>query len=87
MVRPRSWETALPFCSPASDVILLEFLLPSSQKLFRQSPVGISFVGTEKMSLAFVLEDRKNGDDLLPFMDVWKKAMQSSSTEIVMEVG
>lgn len=54
----RSCGQTQEFCSfLVSNVILLEFLVPDSQMLFRQSPLGFGFVGMgEKISIAFVLE-------------------------------
>lgn len=63
-------------------MILLEFLVPDSQMLFRQSPLGVSFLGMRKqISIAFVLEVCKNGDNLL--RGTWMKVMQSGTAEIV----
>lgn len=65
-------------------MILLEFLVPDSQMLFRQSLLGFSFVGMgKKISIAFVLDVCKSGDNQLPFKGTWMKMMQSSTAEIV----
>lgn len=65
-------------------MILLEFLVPDSQKLIRQSPLGFSFVRMgKKISIAFVLEVYKNGDNQLPVKGTWMKVMQFSTAEIV----
>lgn len=65
-------------------MILLEYLVPDSQMLFRQGPLGFRFVGVgKKISIAFVLEVCKNGDNQLPVKGSRMKVMQPSTEEIV----
>lgn len=65
-------------------MILLEFLVPDSQMLFRLSPLGFSFIGMgKKISIVFVLEACKNEDNQLPVKGTWMKVMQPSTEETV----